>query len=335
MARERGVVVMLCAQDTASCATLIRCSRTVQHVVHGEFLTVGSAEVVSRLRKRLAAVHQEIFPVMDERSGRMIGVLSKSDLIDPPRTRLVLVDHNEFAQAVTGVEEAEIVEVIDHHRLAGDLVSREPIRFLNEPVGSTSTLVARKFLHRNLTPDKGVAMCLCAGIISDTLLLTSPTTSELDREMLEWLSGVAGIDPREFSAEFFAVGSVLLNGEPEAVLNADRKEFSDEGLRISISQVEELGLHAFERRRDELERALCHMMEHGGFEIACLIVTDIPTGSSLLLAAGPGNFLKALPFRRMDATLFEAPGVVSRKKQVFPAICQAIRRAGTMETSNS
>jgi manganese-dependent inorganic pyrophosphatase len=122
----------------------------------------------------------------------MIGVLSKSDLVDPPRIRLALVDHNEYAQAVNGVEEAEVTEVIDHHRLAGDLVSREPIRYLNEPVGSTCTLVGRKFFHRGLHAAAGVAMCLCAGIVSDTLCLSSPTTTLLDREMLTWLSGVAG-----------------------------------------------------------------------------------------------------------------------------------------------
>ena len=120
---------------------------------------------------------------------------------------------------------AEITEVIDHHRLAGDLVSREPIRYLNEPVGSTCTLVGRKYFHRGLQPAPGVAMCLCAGIVSDTLCLTSPTTTTLDREMLTWLSGVAGVDPAKFTEEFFAQGSLIANGSPEEILNADRKEF--------------------------------------------------------------------------------------------------------------
>src|SRR5690606_9265184 len=182
-----------------------------------------------------------------------IGVISKSDLVDPPRIRLALVDHNEYAQAVTGVEEAEIIEVIDHHRLAGDLVSREPIRYLNEPVGSTSTLVARKFLHRDLTPEPGVALCLCAGIVSDTLCLTSPTTTQLDRDILEWLGKIAGIEPKRFTEEFFAVGSLLATGTPDEILNADRKEFTEDGFKVSISQVEERGLHGFDNRRAELE----------------------------------------------------------------------------------
>ena len=159
-AKSKNVVVMRSHHDTASASTLIRCSRTVRHVMEKNFITVGASEPISRLRKRLAAVDQDLFPVVDPSTSKMVGVLAKSDLVDPPRTRLALVDHNEYAQAVNGIEEAEITEVIDHHRLAGDLVSREPIRYLNEPVGSTCTLVGRKFFHRGLMPPPNVAMCL-------------------------------------------------------------------------------------------------------------------------------------------------------------------------------
>ncbi len=246
LAKTKGVVLLRCAQDTASASTLIRCSRTVRHVMERKFLTVCPLEPVSRLRKQLGTSDQDLFPVVDRVTGKMFGVISKSDLVDPPRIRLALVDHNEYAQAVNGVEEAEVTEVIDHHRLAGDLVSREPIRYLNEPVGSTCTLVGRKFFHRGLMPQPGVAMCLCAGIVSDTLCLTSPTTTLLDREMLTWLSGVAGVDAEKFTEEFFAVGSLIANGTPEEILNADRKEFAERGLNVSISQVEERDLHGFD-----------------------------------------------------------------------------------------
>jgi manganese-dependent inorganic pyrophosphatase len=319
--------VLLCSQDTASSSTLIRCSRTVRHVMDKDFISIAGSEPVSRLRKSLAPLEQDLFPVEDAISKEMVGVLSKSDLIDPPRTRLALVDHNEFAQAVTGVEESEIVEVIDHHRLAGDLVSREPIRFLNEPVGSTSTLVARKFRHRYLEPDRGTALCLCAGIIADTLCLTSPTTAELDHEMLGWLSGLAGIDPASFKKDFFAVGSLLATGTPDAILNADRKEFDDEGVKVTIAQVEELGLQGFGPRRDELEKALKALVKDNGYELAVLVVTDIAEHHSLVLAAGEPSFVANIPYARIDGSLYDAPGVVSRKKQIFPAVCQALRRA--------
>jgi manganese-dependent inorganic pyrophosphatase len=326
-AKKKGVVVLLCEQDTASASTLLRCSRTVKHVMTPNIVTIGANEPVSRLRKRLTALDQDLFPVIEQGSGKMIGVLSKSDLVDPPRIRLALVDHNEYAQAVAGVEEAEITEVIDHHRLAGNLVSREPIRYLNEPVGSTSTLVARKFMHRDLTPDAGVAMCLCAGIVSDTLCLTSPTTTLLDREMLNWLCKIAEIDPEEFTEEFFAVGSLLATGTPEEILNADRKEFTEDGLTISISQVEERDLHGFGPRREELECVLRELVRSRDYAIGVLAITDVARHHSVILAIGQEPILNQFPFKRTDMNLFDAPGVVSRKKQIFPAVSEAIHNS--------
>ncbi len=327
LAARKGVVLLRCHQDTASASTLIRCSRTVRHVMQSTFETVGPAEPVSRLRKRMASINQDLFPVMDPASGKMVGVLTKSDFVDPLRVRLALVDHNEYAQAVTGIEEAEITEVIDHHRLAGDLVSREPIRYLNEPVGSTSTLVARKYLYRQVAPEVGVAICLCAGIISDTLCLSSPTTTALDREMLAWLAGPAGIEPQQFGAEFFGVGSLIVTGAPEEILNADRKGFTEGGFQVSISQVEELGLHGFAARRQELEAALRQLVVEQHYDLAVLAVTDIVGHHSLVLAIGQEAILSKMPFERLDETLFDAPGVVSRKKQLFPAVCDALHHA--------
>ncbi len=326
-AKKKGVVVLLCHQDTASASTLLRCSRTVKHVMASNIVTIGSNEPVSRLRKRLTALDQDLFPVMEQGNGKMIGVLSKSDLVDPPRIRLALVDHNEYAQAVAGVEEAEITEVIDHHRLAGNLVSREPIRYLNEPVGSTSTLVARKFLHRDLTPDAGVAMCLCAGIVSDTLCLTSPTTTLLDREMLNWLCKIAEIDAEEFTEEFFAVGSLMATGTPEEILNADRKEFTEDGMTVSISQVEERDLHGFGPRREELECVLKDLVRSKGYAFGVLAITDVARHHSVILAVGEEPILNQFPFKRTDTHLFDAPGVVSRKKQIFPAVSEAIQNS--------
>lgn len=327
LAKTKGVVLLRCDQDTASASTLIRCSRTVRHVMERKFETVCPTEPVSRLRKRLSSSDQDLFPVVDHSSGKLVGVLSKSDLVDPQRIRLALVDHNEYAQAVNGVEEAEVTEVIDHHRLAGDLVSREPIRYLNEPVGSTCTLVGRKFFHRGLMPAPGVAMCLCAGIVSDTLCLTSPTTTLLDREMLTWLGGVAGVDPKKFTDEFFAVGSLISSGTPDEILNADRKEFTEQGLLVSISQVEERDLHGFAARREELEQALRELHKSRNYDLTVLAITDVALHHSMILAIGQEAALAKLPFERMDDSLFHAPGVVSRKRQIFPAVCEAIQNS--------
>ncbi|MGB2266070.1 MAG: DHH family phosphoesterase, partial [Akkermansiaceae bacterium] len=172
-AKQKGVVILKCQQDTATASKLIRCSRMVSHALDDDIIRVMAHDTVRVLRDGLAAAKQDLFPVIDPGNNCLMGVISKSDLIDPPRIRLVLLDHNEYSQAVEGVEHAEIIEVIDHHRLAGDLVSREPIRCINEPVGSSCTLVAREYRYAGIEVPKGVAKCLIAGMVSDTLNLTS------------------------------------------------------------------------------------------------------------------------------------------------------------------
>jgi manganese-dependent inorganic pyrophosphatase len=185
--------------------------------------------------------------------------------------------------------------------------------------------VGRKFFHRGMMPAPSIALCLCAGIVSDTLCLTSPTTTLLDREMLTWLSGVAGVDPKKFTNEFFGVGSLIANGTPEEIINADRKEFTEQGLVVSISQVEERDLHGFEARRKDLEVTLRDLFSRNNYDLAVLAVTDVALHHSMILAIGQDSTLSKLPFERMDETLFHAPGVVSRKRQIFPAVCEAIQ----------
>jgi manganese-dependent inorganic pyrophosphatase len=240
---------------------------------------------------------------------------------------LVLVDHNELSQAVPGAADANILEVIDHHRLSGNLVSREPIRFINEPVGSTSTIVARLYQMQGERPSPAVAMCLSAGIISDTLKLTSPTTRGMDRDMLGWLAGQAGIVVDDFARDFFAAGSLLRGAPSEAILGTDRKEFTEHGWRISISQIEELGLDEFPARRDELQAALEGLRREKQVDFACLIVTDIRRHFSLLLTAGSAAVVKEIDFPQLGPDLFEMDGVVSRKKQFFPFISRVLARA--------
>lgn len=326
-AKEKHVSLLSAKQDTASCTTLIRCSRMVRNVLQEGFITVDSNEPVSVLKKRITTTNQDLFPIVLPEDQSLFGVVSKSDLIDPARVRLALVDHNEFAQAVRGVEEADVIEVVDHHRLAGNLVSREPVRYLNEPVGSTSTLIARKFTYQKLTPEPGVAMCLLAGIVSDTLNLTSPTTTDLDREMLAWLASVAGVNAADFTRQFFAIGSLLANGSVDEIINADRKEFTDDGVRVSIAQVEELGMEALAARQEELLDHMKVIVAQDQLDLICLAITDVTEHFSQILAVGNELLVQSLPYQRLSHHVFSAPGVVSRKKQIFPAVCQAISQS--------
>jgi manganese-dependent inorganic pyrophosphatase len=325
VAKEAGMIVLCSPHDTATTVKLALCARKVRNIINEDFVSLASNQVVSRFMGRVTASGQDLFPVVEAGTRRLMGVFSKSDLVDPPRTRLSLVDHNEFSQAVKGVEEARVVEILDHHRLSGDLVTRDPVRFINEPVGSSSTIVARRFREKNLEPDAAVALCLCAGLVSDTLNLTSPTTTEVDGEMLAWLSGLAGVDADQFAEDFFTSGSLLLHAGAGAIVGTDRKEFHEEGVFLSLSQVEETSLKGLGDRKEELLEELQRLRHEKSYALCAILVTDIRKHDSVLLAVGKESLLCKLPFNRTGNNEFAAAGVVSRKKQLFPAVCEAIR----------
>ena len=326
-ARAAGVSLLRYRYDTASAVQLLRCSRSIAAAVPPRFLSIPSNTLASSLPALVQDTHQALFPVICEQDGSLVGVFSKSDLIDPPRQKLVLVDHNEFSQAVTGADEAEILEVIDHHRLSGNLVSREPVRFINDPVGSTSTIVARAFRQNGWKPEPATALCLCAGMISDTLNLTSPTTTDTDREILPWLAAIAGVDPDEFARGFFASGSMLRSAPAEKIIGLDRKEFREYGWFISISQIEEPGLDDFPRRHRELEESLAHLCRDRALDCAALLVTDIRNLYSLLLISGEEAIIREIDYPRERSGAFRLDGVVSRKKQFFPYMSRVLAKA--------
>jgi manganese-dependent inorganic pyrophosphatase len=266
---------------------------------------------------------QPVFPVVDD-DGRLAGMAFKSDLINPPRHRLVLVDHNELAQAVSGADEADIVEVLDHHRLGGGLKSAQPIRFVNEPVGSTCTLVARQFRAAGIAPRPGIALCMASGIISDTLFLRSPTTTDIDRESLAWLRGQCPVDLDRYAREFFEIGSALRSSRPAEVIGEDCKEFTEQGTRFSISQIEETGFDLFWERKDELRGALEDFATRNRLAFSALLVTDVVSNGSLLLLSHESEAWDDLNYPRLGRGLYDLKNVVSRKKQLLPLISQLI-----------
>lgn len=328
LAHENGTVILLTDLDTASVSQLIRFSRPVHNIIQKDFETFPESLRLDEIRTRVSHLSQGVYPVVDNVTEKVTGIFTKADLVDPTRMRVALVDHNEVAQAVYGIEEADVVEILDHHRLGNSIVSRNPIRITVEPVGSTSTLVARRFFDRNSVPEKGIALCLCAGILSDTINLTSPTTTRLDKEVLARLCEIAEVDPAEFTAEFFAAGSLLKSGDsPDVIINADRKEFVEQGHKISISQIEEVGMSGFEEVRAGLLAALQKLVEENKYDFACLLITDVSSYDSLLLVAGDPYIINEIPYMRIDRDMFRAPGVVSRKKQLFPDLSAALRRS--------
>lgn len=333
-ARERGVSVLYSPHDTATTTLLIRSAKSIRPAVQTTFRRVPANARIDAIAREIASEPQDLFPVMDE-NDRLIGVFSKSDLVNPPRPRLILVDHNEFGQAVTGADQADILEVIDHHRLGGGLSSREPIRFINEPVGSTCTIIGKFLLHRNAPPPRPIALCLAAGIISDTLLLQSPTSTDSDRQVLQWLAAAGGFDPRAFAENLFAAGSVLELKTPEEAVSMDCKEYAEQGWRFAVAQIEELDLAHFSEHRRGLQNALAKMVKERDLHFAALMVTDITHQNSLLLVAGDARVKDAIDYPEISDGLFQLDGVVSRKKQLLPHLILILNRLGDYTASLS
>lgn len=320
-ARLKGTIILVTERDTASTTQLIRGARSIQSAVSTDFLSFPPETKLQAIKERLKSNRDQVlFPVCDPETNRLVGVFSRADLVNPERPRLILVDHNEFSQAVTGAEEAEIIEVLDHHRLSGNLVTKEPIQFINKTVGSTCTIVGSAFRGHGIEPSRGIAVCVCAGIISDTLNLTSPTTTEEDRSVLEWASRLAGIDVDRFKEDFFSAGSVLRGGNYHEAVGSDRKEFEESGYRVSISQVEEVGFDYFWPAREALQEELRRLVRDHHLDLACLMITDITLNDSLLLIEAPSEIRQKIGYPRRDSHLFILKGVVSRKKQLFPFI---------------
>jgi manganese-dependent inorganic pyrophosphatase len=237
----------------------------------------------------------------------------------------VLVDHNELTQAVPGADEVAITEIIDHHRL-GALNTTQPILFINEPVGSTCTVVADLFRRENLQPTREIAGIMMSGLISDTLHLNGPTTTSKDALILAWLSEIAGVNSKKLAEEIFNSGSVILANPPEKIVRSDRKVYEEESVRFAVSQVEELGFGNFWQHAKPIAAALRALCEEERLGFGALLVTDINTQNSLLLVKGDADFIHRISYPHVERDeIFDLPGIVSRKKQLIPYLTSLIR----------
>lgn len=325
LAQERGVSVLCSPHDTATTTLLLRSAKIIARAIQTDIRRVQESALVASVAREVQALTQELYPVVDEH-GSLVGVFSKSDLVNPQRARLILVDHNELSQAVTGADQAEILEVIDHHRLGGGMISREPIRFINEPVGSTCTIVAKFLHHRQRVPPKDIGLCLVAGIVSDTLNLCSPTTTDSDRLVLGWLAHALDLDVAQFGRAFFAAGSVLELYAPADAIRIDCKDYTEGAWRFAVAQIEELDLTSFDQHRRALAQALAQLVAEKRLDFAALMITDITRHFSLLMVAGDDRVKAAIDYPRMEDGLHQMDGVVSRKKQLLPHLARTLAR---------
>jgi manganese-dependent inorganic pyrophosphatase len=325
-AERNGVSVMSSPHDTATTAALCRAAVMVRHVLNEEFVSFREHEPLSAAREEARASGHHVFPVIDGEK-RVAGIFSKADFLKTVTRKLILVDHNELSQAVQGAEEAEIIEIIDHHRI-GALSTQQPILFRNEPVGSTSTIVADCFFRFGVELPKPIAGLLLAGVVSDTLNLTSPTSTPRDAEILKKLEELSSTNAREFTEKLFASGSLLtLKTAPQAI-TTDCKEYVQDGVKFTIAQIEEIGFDQFWKRKTELLDALEVYRNKRSYFFSGLLVTDVVMQNSLLLVVGNPDFIKQIDYPRVEPGIYELRDVVSRKKQLLPYFTHCLKQAG-------
>ena len=317
-ARQNGVTLLLTRLDSASVIRRLKFSVPVKYAVKcdEEELTVAPGDRLRDVKRKILDHYEDVIPAVDN-SGILCGVILKHTLHQQPPCRMILVDHNEIDQSLPGVEEIPVVEVVDHHRI-GMMPTAVPIRFTGDVVGSTCTLVAMMYRSagERLTPE--MAGLLLGGIISDTLLLKSPTTAEQDLRMCEWLERLSGVSRDELMAELLRIDSPLAVKPALEVINGDRKDYTDGNIRFALSQVEESNLELLHQRREELASAMYKIMEAEKLGFFGLLVTDAVRGNSELLALGDRAIRRSLPYRSDDDEVFLLPGVLSRKKQLLP-----------------
>jgi len=325
MAAKRGVTVLSTPFDTATAAWLTRLSTPVGLFAEAMFERIGVGEPLSHLRLKLLHSGEPAVIVVEE-DGTLAGIATKSSLLAPIPASLILVDHNELGQAVHGAEELEIREVIDHHKL-GNSHTNQPVTFITAPVGSTCTLVANLFRQEGVEPAAPIAALLLAGILSDTVILKSPTTTGRDRETALWLEQQAGLDHVAFGREIFAACAGLAGyGSPEKVIGTDFKVFSGGNARFGVGQVEVIGFDEFYAMKERLQEALAALKQREGLALAGLMVTDIYTETTLFLVEGKKELAHVMGYPQVEPHLYELKGVMSRKKQLVPHLLQVLEK---------
>lgn len=322
-AEARGVVVIAAPYDTYTTARLVNQSIPVRMVMQREVVAFRPGDLVAEIKNDIVRTNHRNYPVIDQ--GKLVGMLNRDRLIVPAREKVILVDHNERSQAVEGIEEANIVEIIDHHRLGG-LETGEPIFIRHEPVGSTATIVANMFWHRGVAIPDTVAGLLQAAVISDTVLFKSPTATAKDRETAARLAAQTGLDSQTFGLAMLRAGSALASLSPAEVVRSDLKEFQIGEYRVAIGQIAVMDPAELLAARAGLREEMEALGRREGYDLVVLMVTDIVGEGSHLVHAGQATGLLTEAFGRGggDGVLY-LPGVMSRKKQVVPPLVEAVR----------
>lgn len=329
LARERNCTVIVSPLDTYAVARLINQSMPVDYFMRKENLvTFRLNDYTEEIKEIMSKKRYRDFPILDKK-GRYIGMISRRNLLGVTKRAIILVDHNEVTQAVDNVQDAEILEIIDHHRL-GTLETMAPVYFRNQPVGCTATIIYQLFMEKQVEIPKNIAGLLCSAILSDTLMFRSPTCTIADKMAAENLAAIAGIEPGEFAKEMFAAGSDLAHKTPEEIFYQDFKKFEFGDKKLGIGQINSMSQKELDEIKERMVPFLEKAYQEHDLDMMIFMLTDIMEESTEMLCYGENSselVEAAFPVKVVDNAAI-VPAVVSRKKQVVPALMQAITRDG-------
>ena len=328
LARESNCTIVASPLDTYACSKLINQSVPVRHVMRTKgLITFRHDDLVSEVKAIVSKLRIRYFPILDA-DGNYLGLISQRNLLDLERQQVVLVDHNEKDQAVDGIRSAEVVEVIDHHRIDA-VETPNPIYFRNQPLGCTATIIALMYQENHVEIEPWVAGLLCSAILSDTLMFRSPTCTVIDQHMAGQLDAIAGIDIHEHATSMFNAGSQLGDRTPDEIFHLDYKRFTAEDVTLAVAPVASVSQSELERLREEMLVYLKQLHPTSGLNMLFLMLTNIIDESTDLIFVGrsAAEVVEAAFGQECHDNWVHLPGVVSRKKQMMTPLLAAIERA--------
>ncbi|WP_024866638.1 putative manganese-dependent inorganic diphosphatase [Butyrivibrio sp. FCS014] len=326
-AREHGTQVITTPHDTFVVARLINQSMPINHIMKKDNLvSFHMDDYIEDIQEVMASMRHRYFPVLDK-NDHYIGMISRRNFLGAHKKRMILVDHNEKNQAVNGIEEAEIMEIVDHHRLR-TIETAGPVFFRNQPLGSTCTIIYLMYREYGIEVDKTTAGLLLAAILSDTLMFRSPTCTAVDKKAGEELAAIAEVDYESFAREMFHAGSNLGGKSATEILHQDFKKFTVDDMTIGIGQINSMSAEELDEIKDKIMPELEAVTSADGLDMLFFMLTNIIDESSRVVYAG-GKALHTLNSAfglNAEGDTVSLPGVVSRKKQLLPAIVEAIQQ---------
>lgn len=326
LAEEHQCVVITTEYDTFTVARLINQSMPVRQFMRTEnIVSFELDDYVDDVRDIMKTVRHRDFPILDE-NRHYVGMVSRRLLLNMQKKRVILVDHNEKTQAVDGIDQAEVLEIIDHHRL-GSLETVSPILFRNQPLGSTATIVSLMYDERGVEIPKHIAGILCSAILSDTLMFRSPTCTAVDEAQCRKMAEIAGVEIEELATSMFEAGSDFKDKTPEQIFHQDYKVFSSEDVKFGVAQVSSISRSQLNSIKSELQDYMNTVLNSSDLNAVFVMLTDILEESTeLLFVGGEADKIIADAFRMpVAAESYILKGVVSRKKQLIPAIMESLQ----------